>query len=75
MKMPEVGTNYLIQVEKRGSLDRLVVKTELCAKLFIRAIGVLDDLRERIGERLRSAILVKPIDRTARTGQPAGVRG
>ncbi|MCC9000366.1 MAG: phenylacetate--CoA ligase [Candidatus Contendobacter sp.] len=60
MKMPEVGTNYLIQLEKRGSMDRLVVKTELCAKLFMGDRQTLDDLRERIGELLRSAILVKP---------------
>ncbi|MFO1420230.1 MAG: phenylacetate--CoA ligase [Candidatus Competibacteraceae bacterium] len=60
MKVPEVGTNYLIQVEKRGSLDRLVVKTEIYAKLFTGDPRTLDDLRERIGELLRSAILVKP---------------
>jgi phenylacetate-CoA ligase len=61
MKVPEVGTNYLIQVEKRGSLDRLAVKTEIYAKLFTGDPRMLDDLRERIGELLRSAILVKPV--------------
>jgi phenylacetate-CoA ligase len=61
MKVPEVGTNYLIQVEKRGSLDRLAVKTEIYAKLFTGDPRTLDDLRERIGELLRSAILVKPV--------------
>lgn len=60
MKVPEVGTNYLIQVEKRGALDRLVVKTELCARRFTGDPKTLDDLRERIGELLRSAVLVKP---------------
>lgn len=60
MKIPEVGTNYLIQLEKRGSLDRLLVKTELNARLFTGDPRALDDLRDRIGELLRSAILVKP---------------
>jgi phenylacetate-CoA ligase len=60
MKVPEVGTNYLIHLEKRGSLDRLVVKTEICAKSFTGDPRALDDLREQIGEWLRSAILVKP---------------
>ncbi|HRD50392.1 MAG: phenylacetate--CoA ligase [Candidatus Competibacter sp.] len=60
MKLPEVGTNYLIQLEKRGSMDRLVVKTELRARLFMDDRQTLDDLRERIGEQLRAAILVKP---------------
>lgn len=60
MKVPEVGTNYLVQLDKRGSLDRLVVKTEIYAKLFAGDSDALDALRERIGELLRSAILVKP---------------
>lgn len=61
MKTPEVGANYLIQLEKRGSLDRLVVKTEIDARLFTGDSDALDDLRERISELLRSAILVKPV--------------
>ncbi len=61
MKTPEVGSNYLIQLEKRGALDRLVVKTEIYAKLFTGDPQTLDALRERLGEALRSAILVKPV--------------
>ena len=61
MKILEVGANYLIQLEKRGSLDRLVVKTEIDARLFTGDPDALDDLRERISELLRSAILVKPV--------------
>lgn len=60
MKVPEVSTNYLIQVEKRGAMDRLAVKTEIDARLFTGNPRTLDDLRERISELLRSAILVKP---------------
>ena len=55
-----VGAIAVCQLEKRGSLDRLVVKTEICAKLFTGDPQTLDDLRERIGELLRPAILVKP---------------
>ena len=61
MKMPEVSNNYLIQVEKRGAMDRLAVKTEIDAQLFTGNSRTLDDLRERISELLRSAILVKPV--------------
>jgi phenylacetate-CoA ligase len=61
MKILEVGANYLIQLEKRGSLDRLMVKTEIDARLFTGDPDALDDLRERISELLRSAILVKPV--------------
>ena len=61
MKTPEVSTNYLIQIEKRGAMDRLAVKTEIDARLFTGNPRALDDLRERISELLRSAILVKPV--------------
>lgn len=61
MKTPEVGVNYLIQLDKRGSLDRLVIKAEIDARLFTGDADALDDLRERISERLRSVILVKPV--------------
>ncbi|MDQ5909578.1 MAG: hypothetical protein QG599_1673 [Pseudomonadota bacterium] len=61
MKTPEVGSNYLIQLEKRGSLDRLIVKTEIEARWFTGHRATLDDLRERISELLRSAVLVKPV--------------
>ena len=60
MKVPEVGTNYLIQLDKRGSLDRLAVKVEIRAAPFTGDPDALDALRERIGEALRAAILVKP---------------
>ena len=61
MKISGVGTNYLIQLEKRGSLDRLLVKTEVEAVLFAGPPHTLDELRERISELLRATILVKPV--------------
>ncbi|HRY17461.1 MAG TPA: phenylacetate--CoA ligase [Candidatus Competibacteraceae bacterium] len=60
MKIPGVGVNYMVQIEKRGSLDRLLIKAEGDAMLFASDPHTLDKLRERIGELLRSAILVKP---------------
>ncbi len=75
MKAPEVGTNYLIQLEKRGSLDRLVVKTEIRRHaVHRRSANALDDLRERIGECCVPPFWSSP-RRTARTRQSAGVRG
>ena len=61
MKISGVGTNYLIQLEKRGSLDRLLVRTEVEAALFAGPPHTLDELRERISELLRATILVKPV--------------
>lgn len=59
MKTPEIGVNYVIQLEKRGSLDRLVVKTEIDAKSLMGEARAVEALRERIAEALRAAILVK----------------
>jgi phenylacetate-CoA ligase len=39
----------------------LVVKAEIRAHLFADGPQTLGELRERISERLRSAILVKPV--------------
>lgn len=61
MKIPDVGTNYLIVVEKEGVLDRLTVKTEIYSKLFTGEISALDNLRKKIREHLKDTILVNPI--------------
>lgn len=61
MKIPEVATNYLIGVDKKGSLDRLTVKVEIYPKLFLGDASKLEALRERIKEEIRSSILINPI--------------
>jgi phenylacetate-CoA ligase len=61
MKVPEVGTNYLITVEKEGALDRLIIKTEIYSKMFTGEISALDQLATKIREQLKDAILVNPI--------------
>lgn len=61
MKIPEVATNYLIGVDKKGSLDRLTVKVEIYPKLFLGDASKLEALRERIKEEIRSSILINPV--------------
>ena len=36
MKMPGIGTNYLIKVSKKGTLDRLTIQTEVRSEMFYR---------------------------------------
>jgi phenylacetate-CoA ligase len=60
MKIPEVATNYVIQVEKRGALDHLTVKVEIYPKLFLGDPSQLDALKGRITEELRSSIIIHP---------------
>jgi phenylacetate-CoA ligase len=61
MKMPEVGTNYQILVEKKGALDRFTVKTEVTPRIFSDDARELNALRERIREEIRAYISINPV--------------
>jgi phenylacetate-CoA ligase len=58
MRMPEVGTNWLIVVEKDGSLDRLTVKTEVQPSMFADDSRPLNALRDRVREKLSASITI-----------------
>jgi phenylacetate-CoA ligase len=60
MKIPEVGNNYQICVEKDGALDRLIVKVELYSKMFLGEAKQIDNLKSKIGEELKASITIKP---------------
>ncbi|HBG28728.1 MAG TPA: phenylacetate--CoA ligase [Phycisphaerales bacterium] len=60
MKIPEVGTNYQIFVEKQGALDRLVVKVELYPKMFLGEAKQIDNLKSKIADELKASITIKP---------------
>ncbi|MDP8233715.1 MAG: phenylacetate--CoA ligase [Candidatus Saelkia tenebricola] len=61
MQIPEVGTNYQIQLEKDGALDKLTVKVEIYSKMFTGDIHELDLLKAKIKEDLRASIVIHPI--------------
>ncbi len=60
MKIPEVATNYLIHVDKKGALDRLTVKVEIYPKLFLGEVSKLESLKHKIVEELRASITISP---------------
>ena len=60
MKMPEVGTNYLIVVDKAGALDKVTVRTEVGPTAFSDDARDLNALREKIKENIKDAILISP---------------
>jgi phenylacetate-CoA ligase len=70
MKVPEVGTNYLIVVEKEGALDRLIVKTEIYSKMFTGEISALDNLKRNLKEQLKATIVINP---TIELHEPGGL--
>jgi len=60
MSMKEVGNNYLIVVEKDGALDRMTVKTEVSADIFMDDTRPLNALKEKIKETLQTSISINP---------------
>ena len=60
MKIPEVGTNYQIVVDKHGALDKLTVKTELYSKIFNGDFSLLSNIKIKLQTMLRDTILVNP---------------
>lgn len=61
MKLPEIGTNYQIVVEKTGALDRLIVRTEVNADIFSDDARDINRLRQRVMDNLRSFITISPV--------------
>jgi phenylacetate-CoA ligase len=60
MKIPEVATNYLIHVDKKGALDRLTVKVEIYPKLFLGEVSKLEALKHKIIDELKASITISP---------------
>ncbi|HUI93935.1 MAG TPA: phenylacetate--CoA ligase [Chitinivibrionales bacterium] len=61
MHMPEMGTNYQIVIDKKESLDRMTVKTEVHSNLFKDDMRGLDALSKRIRDTIKSTVLVNPV--------------
>jgi len=60
MKIPEVGNNYQIVLERENNLDRMYVKVELYSKMFHGDLKELKQLNGKIVEELRALITVNP---------------
>jgi phenylacetate-CoA ligase len=61
MKVPEVGNNYQILVEKNGTLDKLTVKVEIYSKMFTGDISAMETLRSKIKDHLKASIVINPV--------------
>ncbi|MCU0666543.1 MAG: phenylacetate--CoA ligase [Candidatus Omnitrophica bacterium] len=61
MRIPEVGNNYQIHLEKEGTLDKLIVKVEIYSKLFTGDVAQLDTIKEKIKNELRASIIISPV--------------
>jgi phenylacetate-CoA ligase len=60
MALPEAGNNYLIVLEKEGVLDRLIVKVEVGADMFMDDARPLNAVKEKIRKTLQASITINP---------------
>ncbi len=60
MNIPEVGTNYVIILERENFEDRMIVRVEVRPQFFKGDLWQLEKLRKQITEALKSEILLTP---------------
>ncbi|MFW5730877.1 MAG: phenylacetate--CoA ligase family protein [Desulfonatronovibrionaceae bacterium] len=58
MAIPEVGQNYLIELEREGYLDQMRVKVEIRDEYFVEDMRILQALQKKITGMLREEILI-----------------
>jgi phenylacetate-CoA ligase len=61
MRIPEIGTNYQVHLEKDGALDKLIVKAEIYSKMFKGDLSELDALKSKVKDNLRASIVLNPV--------------
>jgi len=58
--VPEVHTNYLVELRRENFNDRMIVKVEVQEEFFREDMRYLNALRKRLTEALKSELLVTP---------------
>lgn len=68
MKIPEVGSDYLITLETINEIDEMVVEVEVKRDWFKGDIRLLDGLTKKITAQIRDEVLAKPIVKLVEAG-------
>jgi len=61
MSLPEVHTNYLVELSRHNYNDIMTVKVEVKESFFKEDLRYLTNLRKRITEALKSELLITPV--------------
>ncbi len=61
MALPEVHTNYLVELTRKDFNDLMTVKVEVKESFFKEDLKYLTGLRKRLTEALKSELLVTPV--------------
>jgi phenylacetate-CoA ligase len=68
MKMPEVGSDYLITIETVNDNDELIIEVEVKREWFSGDLQKLDKITGMITHQIRDEVLVKPIVKLVEPG-------
>lgn len=68
LKIPEVGSDYLITLERINGVDEMIVEVEVKKDWFNGDIARLDRLSKFITHQIRDEVLTKPIVRLVEPG-------
>ena len=68
LKVPEVGSDYLITLERINGVDEMIVEVEVKKDWFNGDITRLDRLSKFITHQIRDEVLTKPIVRLVEPG-------
>ena len=60
MAMPEVDSNYLVELNQEGVNDTMSVKVEIKQDFFREDLSFLKNLQKRLTEALKSELLITP---------------
>jgi phenylacetate-CoA ligase len=60
MALPEVDSNYLVELKQEGVNDTMSVKVEIKQDFFREDLSFLKNLQKRITEALKSELLITP---------------
>lgn len=60
MSLPEVDSNYLVELKREGGNDQMYIKVEIRQEYFREDLKYLKSLQKKITEALKSELLVTP---------------
>jgi phenylacetate-CoA ligase len=75
MRVPAIGSNYLIEVREENFMDRLHVKVELRQDAFEGTLAELEHLAARVTDELKAELGVTPVVKLLEAGSLPAAEG
>jgi phenylacetate-CoA ligase len=75
MRVPAIGSNYLIEVHEESFMDRLHIKVELRQDAFQGTLAELEHLSARVTDELKAELGVTPVVRLVEAGTLPAAEG